>query len=116
MTDANPQVDFFGRKIYLNEFYYVYFAEQMAELDKARYRKYLDIMQLPGELKYRALSALKPEENPTIIHIKGRMLIEWSERGFLPQFDKDFETTRKLVFCPVAGMEFWLERSFMLRK
>lgn len=109
-----------GHDIYLDEFYYISYADQkfkIAEFEKKnKYKKYFDIMKWPEtELKYKTLAELHPDENPKYIKISGRMLLEWSEKGFIPQFDMYFEKTRRLVMIPLEGWEFFNENSYMLR-
>ena len=42
---------------------------------------------------------------------QGRLLIEMAEKGFLPHFDRFFDTpgieTRRVTFTPVEAIDFW---------
>jgi hypothetical protein len=81
------------------------------------YKRYLEISQWPDtQLKHKEIAELHPEQNPNWIKITGRMLLEWGEMGYIPQFDKYFDKTRRLTMLPVDGMEFYFEFSKMLNK
>lgn len=123
MSEHNPVLkNFFnsGYDLYLDEFYYISYAEQRKEMTKAefqeKYKKYLHIQSWPEtEYKHKALAGLHAEENPRYIKITGRMLLEWMEKGFVPSFDKYFAKTRRLVMIPIAAWDHYSKFSFMLR-
>lgn len=135
-----------GRDIYLDEFYFISYSDQkralkshgieyhiepgMSKKDfeeeekriakelKEKFPKYFDIMAWVGmeQYKAKAIAELSPAQNPNYIRITGRMLIEWAEQGFVPQFDEFFERTRKLIMVPLQAWEHFHRFSYMLRK
>lgn len=110
-----------GRDLYMDEWYYISYSDQKEKMSEAQYRerygKYLEIVRWPEtNIKFKTLAELHPEENPNYIKITGRMIMEWCEKGYVPQFDKYFEKTRRLVMVPVEAWEFFNRRSRMLRK
>lgn len=118
MSDSIKKVDFFGRVIGLDEFYFISYSDQKAEISKAdkegKYAKYFQIQEWPETiLKWKAIAELPPGYNPNWIKITGRMLIEWSERGYIPQFDKFFRLTHQLTMCPVSGIEILMQNSLL---
>lgn len=109
-----------GYDIYLDEFYFISYPDQKEQMDEVEFRKkygkYLEIVNWPETaIKFKALAELHPEENPQYIKITGRMIMEWCEKGFIPQFDKYFKKTRRLIMVPVEAWEFFNKKSYMLR-
>lgn len=118
MSDFNKQADFFGKTIKLDEFYFISYSDQKQEITKAdregKYYKYFSIQAWPETtLKWKAIAELPAEFNPNWIKITGRMLIEWSERGYIPQFDKFFRFTHQLTMIPASGLEVLMENSLL---
>ena len=106
--------------IVLDEFYYISYSDQQQKLTEAqykeKYKKYLGIINWPETaMKFRALAELHPEESPRYIKITGRMIMEWCEKGFVPQFDKYFNKTRRLVMIPIEAYDHFNKHSYMLR-
>lgn len=125
MSEHNPIVENFfesGNDLYLNEFYYIAFGDQkfMAEFRgeltekefNDRYARYMAITTWPeNNVKFKALAEIHPEDNPNYIKITGRQIVNWTEQGFVPQFDHDFRNTRKLVMIPLEAYEYYARYS-----
>lgn len=121
MSENNPVVkNFFdsGHDLYLNELYYIAYSDQefMVKLQgrktqkefNEKYSKYLQITTYPeGVMKFKALAMLQPEDNPNFINITGRMIIDWTKEGFIPQFDYFFKKSRRLVMVPLEAYEYY---------
>lgn len=135
-----------GRAIYLDEFYFISYSDQKRALKyhgieysktgtlskedaekerkeigqklKEKFPEYFNIMSWVGMEQYKAkqIAELSPAQNPNYIKITGRMLIEWAEQGFVPQFDDFFDRTRKLIMVPIEAWEHFHKFSYMLRK
>lgn len=108
-----------GHDLYLDEVYYISYADQREEMTEAEYRKkyskYLDIVNWPETAyKHKAIAELAPEENPQYIQITGRMIMKWCEEGFIPKFDKYFKQTRRLIMVPVEAIDFYNRESYIL--
>lgn len=124
MSENKPVIENFfhsGHDLYLDEFYYISYSDQKEELTKAefkkKYEKYLHMQVWPdAPFKFRSLAELHPEENPMYIKITGRMIIEWCEKGYVPQFDKYFDKTRRLVMIPIEAWDHFNKFSSMLRR
>ncbi len=124
MSDKRPVAkDVFGSgyDLHLDEFYYISYSDQKEVMTEAqyqeRYKKYLEVMKWPEtKLKFKTLAELHPEENPRYIKITGRMILEWCEKGYVPQFDKYFKTTRRLVLVPIEAWEHFHKYSTMLKR
>lgn len=133
-----------GRDLFLDEFYFISYADQKKALKfhgvtyskgiltpadalenhkevhkqlGSKFPKYFEIINWVGMDSYKArcIAELAPEENPNYIKITGRMLMIWAEQGFVPQFDKYFEKTRKLIMIPIEAWEHFHEFSYMLK-
>lgn len=123
MSQHNPvEKNFFdsGFDIYLNEFYYIAYSDTKTLVDmkitksmteaefKQNYGRYMAITQWPDiDSKYNAINELPPDQNPNYIKISGEMLILMTENGFVPQFDKNFLNSRKLIMIPIDAYEFY---------
>jgi hypothetical protein len=135
-----------GHDIYLDEFYFISYADQeklieshgisisdvktlskeeyleakkeIAKQLKEKFPEYFTIVSWVGvdQIKAREIAKLDPAKNPNYIRIIGRMLLEWAEEGFVPQFDTYFDKTRRLLMVPVQAWEHFHEWSYMLRK
>lgn len=112
-----------GYDIYLDELYYISYSDQEqivalgSEKFNKNYEKYLAIMSWPDtQLKFKSVAELPPEQNPNFIKVTGRMLIEWVEKGFVPQFDKFFDKSRRLLMIPIEAYDHFNQYSKMLKK
>ncbi len=131
--------------IYLDEFYFIGYADQRRVLkfhgiqakDEAildpkeaaeeykeiikqlreKFPNYFMIQDWIGleQHKAKAVAELDPKENPNYIRITGRMLLEWAEQGFIPQFDDFFDDTRRLIMVPVQAYDHFHSFSYMLK-
>ena len=85
------------------------------EIDKQlreRFPEYFEIVSWSAGLaqyKEKEIARLHPSQNPNYIKITGRMLLEWAEDGFVPQFDSYFEKTRRLLMVPVQAWDHFHE-------
>lgn len=110
-----------GHDLYLDEYYYISYPDQLEAMSeeemKERFKRYFHIASWPdSNLKFRAIAELAPEENPHYIKITGRMVMEWCERGYIPQFDQYFKQTRRLIMVPVEAWDFYTKYSKLLRR
>ncbi len=131
--------------IYLDEFYFISYGDQervirshdilisdiktlnkeeylkaKKEIDKQLRKKFPEYFEIVGwvgmeQYKAKEIAKLHPAQNPNYIKITGRMLLEWAEEGFVPQFDSYFERTRRLLMVPVQAWEHFQKWSFMLK-
>jgi hypothetical protein len=133
--------DWFEHLIELEGIYFVYYPDekpQFSKKEQKEFEKYTYIMQLPDTLRYKFLAEMPVQMDPNVLKVKGRVLIEYSERGYIPIFDAFFDNTsitkwcrnnwhlvrkfgrpketRRLTFMPVEGYEFYREWSRQLRR
>ena len=109
--------------IHLNSWYNVFFSDKQQEMTEKELEEYRIVQSYPPPLRAKMMVDLnykRPEKNPYIIRTRGRMLIEWGEIGFIPQFDQFFDhpefPSHRLIMCPVDGIDFWMEWSNILNK
>ena len=120
-----------------NGIYYVFYPDQKKEMTKKEREDYDYIQGMPDTLRYKMLAELDPSKDPNVLQVKGRVLIEFSERGWIPMFDVFFgdisielwwkrnpqfhrngkpKPTRRLTFMPLEGYEFYREWSYFMNK
>lgn len=121
MSEYNKVVIWFDQTIELDGYYFISYSDQKQELTnkqrEAQYANYYNIKSWPEtKLKWIELEKLGPGKNPNWIRITGRVLIEWGEKGFVPQFDRFFAKSRKLLMIEVAGMAWFMENSKNLKR
>lgn len=124
-------VTWFGRQIELDGVYLLYFPDKKREMTKKELDEYTTIKSWPEKLMWKGLLEADPAINPNVLKVKGRVLIEMAERGYIPMFDKYFDEasvarliergipaapTRRLSLMPVEGMKYFKEHSFMLNE
>lgn len=91
MSEHVKQVEWFGRIIYLDEEYLVYFTDQPREMTNKEREEYDYISKaFPGKLKWMELAQMDPRKNPNVTPMKGWELIRLGEQGYIPQFDRFF--------------------------
>lgn len=114
----DKRVKWFGREIELEGVYYIYFSEQEKVMSDAQIENWNNIQAMPEKWRIREIAALNPDDNPHVIKVLGRALVEFSERGYMPQFDYYFDRehpitkkpSRRLVLVPTGAMAVMLEQ------
>lgn len=115
MSEHNPSVEWYGRTIYLNERYLLYFSDQKREMTDKELKQYRDMKALPERLMWKEILQADPTLNPNVKPLTGRQLIDAANAtNFIPQFDQYFDTpgkeTRRLMLVPAEGMEFFIQQ------
>lgn len=103
-------INFFGKKIDLNDIYFVVYPDDFLKTkDGKDYSLYWKLKNMPDTPeKYNELAKLDPYENPNIVPLTGRELIETTNKNkYIPQFDKDFEATHRVMLMPAEAMIFY---------
>lgn len=88
---ADKRVEWFGRIIFLEEEYLVYFSDQKRTMTDKQLQDYMGARRLPQKMAFRALAEMDPRSNPNVTPMKGWELIRLGEMGYVPQFDKFFD-------------------------
>lgn len=105
-------IDYFGKKIDLNDIYYIYFKDgKKREMSEKQLQEYNNIGSMPDRLRFELLQKLDPSKNPNITPVTGRELLEITSKGYIPQFDLDFMQNKKLCLMPASALDFYLKYS-----
>lgn len=108
------KVEFFGRMIDTDDIYFICYSGEKREGD---FREYYAIKNLPDVPdKFKMLAELDSRKNPYVLPVTGKEMITMAkERKMIPQFDKDFDKTHKIVFIDAGAIEFYLNYSARLK-
>lgn len=109
------RVTWFGRSIDLNEIYYLYFPEKKREMTEKQLAEYKGYQALPDKLRIMSISKMNPANNPNILPVTGRELIDISKNNrAIPTFDQHFITNKKVTLFPAEAYDFFEEYSHKL--
>lgn len=122
MSQHEPVLEWFSRKIYLEKTYFVYFPEpairrKLTNEQMAEYRK---IQALPDHLRMKFTSSLNfksPTANPNITPMKGRDMLDFAMKwNLVPLFDVgiNFEKERRLTLTQTEAIDWFQDHSKML--
>jgi len=122
MSVHNPVVEWCGRKIHLEQEYYVYFPEPAIkrELTKKQMEDYRKLQALPDNLRMQFTSRMNfkdPAGNPNITPMLGRDMMDFALKwNLIPLFDvgQNFEIERRLTLTQTEAFDFFEEHSKML--
>ena len=104
--------NYFGRKIDLDEIYFLHFKDgKKREMTDKELQEYSNICSMPDRLKYDLLQKLDPSKNPNVTPVTGRELLNITAKGYIPQFDPQFNQNRKLCLMPAGAMDIFLKYS-----
>ena len=98
---------YFTKEIQLSDMYYIVYPDERKH--EGNYEDYYRLKNMPDTpAKYEEIALLPPEKNPNYDIVSGYELIEITSKGkYIPQFDKDFERTHRLVLMPAEAMIFY---------
>lgn len=118
------KIDYFGRKIDLNEIYFIAFSDHPREMTDKELSDYKYIKALPGQLSIKEMHKLDPQKNPAFRPVTGRELIDiTATEKRIPQFDPYFNKkhpnkyiseNHKLTLMPAEATEFFMTHSQIL--
>ena len=91
--------------------YYAYFTDSKREMTAKDIERYKKIQTLPDRWRVEEMKKLSPEDNPNVMIINGRHIMEMVEKGFLPIYDKDFNRNHKLTFIHSGAYDFYVKYS-----
>jgi len=111
----------FNREICLDDIYFLYFPDKKNIIGedelKSKYPDYYKARSMPGASGYVLAANLSPDKNPNVLTVTGRELLEIAgQNAYVPQFDVDFKTSKKLTLMKASAMDFFIEHSKIYNK
>jgi len=107
--------DYFGKKIDLDETYFLFFPEKPREMSRQQREEYDRICKLPERFKRELLAKLSPKDNPNVVEVTGKQLIEITEKSkSIPYFCMNFEKNKRLMLAPAEHIDFYVRHSKVL--
>jgi hypothetical protein len=114
MSLPDKTEEWYGKVIHLDEKYLLYFADKKRDMTAKELEPYKRIKSWPEKLMWKELMQADPRINPNVTEVTGRQLIDVAGLGgFIPNFDKYFDTTRRLTLVPAQGMEFFIKQRML---
>ena len=127
------KVEWYGRMIYLDEEYLVYFSDRKREMTEKQLERYKYIKNVfpAGKPQWVALGEMNPADNPNVTPMSGWELIRLGEAGYTPIFDKYFDygdymdegeddeyakrpkPTHRITLLSPDGMEYFLDQALV---
>lgn len=99
--------------IYFDQTYYLAYAGGFREMTKKQESDWNRTNGLPQELQVRERLKLGYENNPNVVPIKGKNLVEFiQDLNFIPLFDQYFEHTHLLKLTDLVVYESIKQKSY----
>ena len=102
-----------GKRIYLDQMYFVAYAGGKRELPAKEQKEYNKILHLPLILQRKELSKIPFENNPNVVPLKGRQLLMFiKELDFIPFFDTFFDQSHLIKLSDAIVFESMRQKSY----
>jgi hypothetical protein len=102
-----------GKRIYFDETYFIAYAGGKRELPAKEQKTYNRILSLPLILQRKELAKIPFENNPNVVPLKGKQLLEFiKELNFIPFFDSFFDQSHLIKLSDAIVYESMRAKSY----
>jgi len=99
--------------IYFDQTYYIAYAGGKRELPAKEQKEYNKLINLPFEIQRKELKRLGFDNNPNVIPVKGKALLEIiKDMNFIPFFDTFFERSHLLQVNDIIVYESIKQKNY----